>query len=371
MIAVDQNKPMPETQRTPSVLTYSHPRTVSLPTRATALVFEDPQSKALLHRLRRVAPSNASIVITGETGTGKELVARYVHDESERKSGPFVAVNCAAFSESLVESELFGHERGAFTGALSTKAGWFEAAIGGTLFLDEIGDLPLSMQVKLLRVLQEREVVRVGSRQPIPIDVRLIAATNVNLEEAVAAGRFRTDLYYRINVAALRLLPLRERVGDILPLANHFLLMYRNRLGCAAASFTSEALDHLIAYPWPGNIRELENVIHHALLVCHDNLVRPTDLHLAPFQAKIEPPRKAVVDPLETLLLELFEQQTPHLYEAVNETIIRTAYRYCRNNQVQTARLLGVSRNILRSQLKHLGLIGNVELADDSIEERH
>jgi len=140
--------------------------------RATALVFEDPRSKALLQHLRRVAPSNASIVITGETGTGKELVARYVHDKSERNNGPFVAVNCAAFSESLVESELFGHERGAFTGAVSTKTGWFEAANGGTLFLDEIGDLPLSMQVKLLRVLQEREVVHVGSRQPIPIDVR-------------------------------------------------------------------------------------------------------------------------------------------------------------------------------------------------------
>src|SRR5215510_4849420 len=180
----------------PSVLTYSHPRTVPLSTRATALVFEDPKSKSLLQHLRRVAPSNASIVITGETGTGKELIARYVHDESERNNGPFVAVNCAAFSESLVESELFGHERGAFTGAVSTKIGWFEAANGGTLFLDEIGDLPLSMQVKLLRVLQEREVVRVGSRQPVSLDVRLIAATNVNLEEAVVAGHFRADLFY-------------------------------------------------------------------------------------------------------------------------------------------------------------------------------
>lgn len=361
---------MPNGAASASILTYSNPRVVTPATRATALVFEDPKSKALLYHLRRVAPSNASIVITGETGTGKELVARYVHDESERKTGPFVAVNCAAFSESLVESELFGHDRGAFTGAISTKAGWFEAANGGTLFLDEIGDLPLSMQVKLLRVLQEREVVRVGSRQPIPIDVRVIAATNVNLEEAVMAGHFRADLYYRLNVAALRLLPLRDRMGDIAPLADHFLQMYRNRLGCAAASFTPEALDQLIAYPWPGNIRELENVIHHALLVCHDNLIRPVDLHLAPFQTKAEPARATIVNPLERMLLELFEQNTPHLYESITETLVRTAYRYCRNNQVQTARLLGVSRNILRSQLKHLGLIGNVELSDERSEEQ-
>ena len=324
-------------------------------------MFEDPKSKALLQRLRRVAPSNASIVITGETGTGKELVARYVHDESERNNGPFVAVNCAAFSESLVESELFGHERGAFTGAVSTKIGWFEAANGGTLFLDEIGDLPLSMQVKLLRVLQEREVVRVGSRQPIPIDVRLIAATNVNLEEAVAAGHFRTDLYYRINVAALQLLPLRERPGDILPLADHFLQMYRNRLGCAAASFTPETLNQLLTYPWPGNIRELENMIHHALLVCHDNLVRPTDLHLAPLQPKTAIVNTVLTNPVEEILLELFEQNAPNLYDSLTEMIIRTAYRYCKNNQVQTARLLGISRNILRSQLKYFGLIGHAE----------
>lgn len=361
---------MPGTPRSPSVLTYSHTRTVSLATRATALVFEDPQSKTLLDRLRRVAPSHASIVITGETGTGKELVARYVHDESERKTGPFVAVNCAAFSESLVESELFGHERGAFTGAVSTKIGWFEAANGGTLFLDEIGDLPLAMQVKLLRVLQEHEVVRVGSHQPIPIDVRLIAATNVNLEEAVAAGHFRADLYYRINVAGLRLLPLRERPGDILPLADHFLRMYRTRLGCAAASFTSETRAQLLTYPWPGNIRELENAIHHALLVCHDDLVRPTDLHLAPLQPKGTMVTPVVSSPLENLLRDLFEQNVPNLYESLNETIVRAAYRYCKNNQVQTARLLGISRNILRSQLKNFGLIGGAEGAEARTEMR-
>jgi sigma-54-specific transcriptional regulator len=361
---------MPQPQQSPSILTFPEPRAPNLSIRATALVFEDPKSKALLHYIRRIAPSHANVVLTGETGTGKELIARYVHDLSERRAGPFVAVNCAAFSESLVESELFGHERGAFTGAVSARAGWFETANGGTLFLDEIGDLPLSIQVKLLRVLQEREVVRLGSRQPIPIDVRLIAATNINLEEAVEAGRFRTDLYYRLNVAALRLLPLRERPGDILPLAHHFLSVYSGRLGCATAALAPETLPQLENYPWPGNIRELENVLHHALLVCHDNLVRPVDLHLAPLQPKANVVRTLATNPLEGLLFELFAQNAPNLYESLTATIVRTAYRYCRNNQVQTAHLLGISRNILRSHLKQLGLIGgSTEAMNGRVEE--
>jgi sigma-54-specific transcriptional regulator len=176
-------------KNSPTLIAFQNPQSMSLMIRATAFVFSDPQSQALLELIERVAPSEATVLINGETGTGKELVARHVHARSNRKTGPFVAVNCGAFSETLVESELFGYERGAFTGATQNKAGWFEAAHGGTLFLDEIGDLPLAMQVKLLRVLQEREVVRVGSRRPIPIDVRLIAATNVNLREAVKAGR--------------------------------------------------------------------------------------------------------------------------------------------------------------------------------------
>lgn len=184
--------------------------------RATAQVFEDPKSQALLAHLQQVAPSDASVLIIGETGTGKELVARHIHNLSARRNRPFVAVNCGAFSESLVEAELFGHEKGAFTGALSAKAGWFEEANGGTLFLDEIGDLPMAIQVKLLRVLQEREVVRLGSRKSIPIDVRVLAATNVQLEKAINAGHFREDLYYRLDVVNLELSPLRDRPGDIL-----------------------------------------------------------------------------------------------------------------------------------------------------------
>ncbi|HET6317346.1 MAG TPA: sigma-54 factor interaction domain-containing protein, partial [Chloroflexota bacterium] len=189
--------------------------------RAKALVFEDPGSEALLAQVERVAPTEATVLIIGETGTGKELLARRVHVGSGRR-GPFVAVNCGAFSESLIDAELFGHEAGAFTGAAHARAGWFESANGGTLFLDEIGDVPLPLQVKLLRVLQERQVVRLGSRKPIPLDVRLVAATNVDLRDAVQAGHFRADLYYRLSVVTLELRPLCERPGDILPLARHF-----------------------------------------------------------------------------------------------------------------------------------------------------
>src|SRR5262245_46193200 len=209
--------------------------------RAKALVFEDAGSRELLERIEQVAPSEATVLITGETGTGKEIVARHIHELSRRRQHAFVAVNCGAFAESLVESDLFGHERGAFTGATATKAGWFEAAHEGTLFLDEVGELPLSLQVKLLRVLQEREVVRLGSRQPIPVDVRVIAATNANLAEEVAAGRFRSDLFYRLNVAALEIRPLRERPGDIRPLTEYFVDLYCHRLGRGRTVLSAEA----------------------------------------------------------------------------------------------------------------------------------
>jgi transcriptional regulator with PAS, ATPase and Fis domain len=208
---------------TPSQLLV-HPNAQSnvLSVRAKALIFADPLSQLLLEEIERVAPSDAAVLITGETGTGKELVARHLHRESRRK-GDFIAVNCGALSPTLAEAELFGHQAGSFTGATETRAGYFEAANGGTLFLDEVGDLPQPLQVKLLRVLQEREVVRVGARKPIPLDVRLLAATNLDLEQSVAAGRFRLDLFYRLNVVRLDVPPLATRPGDILPLAEYFL----------------------------------------------------------------------------------------------------------------------------------------------------
>jgi sigma-54-specific transcriptional regulator len=268
-----------------------------------------------------------------------------------------VAVNCGAFSESLVESELFGHERGSFTGATVARAGWFEAARGGTLFLDEIGDLPFAMQVKLLRVLQERQVVRLGSRSPVAIDVRVVAATNVNLEDAVAAGRFREDLYYRLQVATLHIPPLRERPGDILPLAQYFLGVYGERLGLENAALNAEAVEVLISgHSWPGNTRELENVIHHSLLVCRENIVRPEDLRLSPLglRTAASPPAQPF-EALREALLAVFEDGSANLYEAIETVITRTAYKFCHRNQVQTARLLGITRNIVRAKLMQCG----------------
>jgi sigma-54-specific transcriptional regulator len=345
------------------LLTFPDPQQISLSIRASALIFADPESQKLLSLIERVAPSDATAYIKGETGTGKELVARHIHSLSARRNGPFAAINCGAFSETLVESELFGYERGAFTGAVSTKIGWFESANGGTLFLDEIGDLPLSTQVKLLRVLQEREIVRIGSRKPIPIDVRLIAATNVNLEEAIRAGRFREDLYYRINVVPIQLAPLRERTGDILPLVQHFVSIYKDRLHTAEPVLHPDTIRLLHEYPWPGNIRELENTIHRALLVCDGNVLRPSNLNLPLIQTiaseRGDTASRTIADTchLEKVFEQLFEQGHGELHDTVIRKLIIQAYEHSRMNQVQAAKLLGISRNVLRTQLKHFGII--------------
>jgi sigma-54-specific transcriptional regulator len=344
------------------LLTLPNAGARSLTVRAKALVFEDPRSQALLRLIRQIAPSEATVLVIGETGTGKEIVARHIHDLSKRALQPFVAVNCGAFSETLVESELFGHERGAFTGAQVAKPGWFETAQGGTLFLDEIGDLPPAVQVKLLRVLQEREVVRLGSRQPIPIDVRLVAATNVDLEQAVAAGRFREDLYYRLKVAVLPLPPLRDRPGDVLPLAQYFLGLYQQRLHSRPATLSDAAVKQLLAHAWPGNIRELENVIHSALLVSQGDEIGPADLRLGPGPARRLDPDEAGSggDPLAGLgraLAALFDRNLPDLHARVEGALLQAAYAYCHRNQLQTARLLGISRNVVRARLIQLGEI--------------
>ncbi|MFJ7884187.1 sigma-54 interaction domain-containing protein [Pseudomonas sp. NPDC096917] len=327
--------------------------------RATAQVFEDPKSKALLQHLQQIAPSDASVLIIGETGTGKELIARHIHNLSARKNQPFLAVNCGAFSESLVESELFGHEKGAFTGALGAKAGWFEEANGGTLFLDEIGDLPMPIQVKLLRVLQEREVVRLGSRKSIPINVRVLAATNVQLEKAINAGHFREDLFYRLNVVNLELTPLRERPGDILPLTRYFIDTYSRRLGYGDVVLSHEAEQKLANSTWPGNIRELENVIHHTLLICRDGVIQSDDLRMSNLriarQDSVTSSDQSAEDLLEHAFERLFESQSDNLHENVERRLLRAAYRFCHHNQVHTAKLLGLSRNVTRTLLINLG----------------
>ena len=331
--------------------------------RATALVFEDRKSRELLEHIERLAPSEATVLVTGETGTGKELVARHLHQKSQRAKAPFVAVNCGALSESLVDAELFGHEKGAFTGASAARAGWFEAANGGTLFLDEIGDLPLPVQVKLLRVLQEREVVRLGARTPIPIDVRLVAATNINLANAVAAGHFREDLFYRLHVAQVKLLPLRERPGDIMPLARFFAEQYRRKLRYPPVSISPQAEGALLDHHWPGNIRELENALHYAVLVCRQQRIMPADLQMAPVPLPLTAPAPSAPMSLEQALTGLLEHGQPDLYTHVEDTLLQTAYTFCHRNQLQTARLLGISRNVLRARLARLGLVRDTRLA--------
>jgi sigma-54-specific transcriptional regulator len=375
------------------LLTFPDSSGMALSIRAKALLFHDPRSSALLGQVERVARSDATVLIVGETGTGKELIARHIHRQSER-SGPFIAVNCGAFSESLIDAELFGHETGAFTGATQARSGWFEAANGGTLFLDEIGDLSMALQVKLLRVLQERQVVRLGSRRPIPLDVRLVAATNVDLHKAIAADRFRSDLYYRLSVATVELPPLCNRPGDILPLARHFIGIYSAKLKLESVALTPDAEAALLAYEWPGNIRELENVIHYALIVCRDERIQADDLKLVgalhrnrgtientgavpaapakelPVNASHTDASVRLCQRLEALFGELIEVGEPALFDTVEESLIRTAFAWCHQNQVQTAKTLGISRNILRTHLKKVGLIGLEQGVSEAGDER-
>lgn len=338
-----------------TVVSFAAPRSMANSVRASALVFEDIASRRLLDQVERIAPSDATVLITGETGTGKELIARQIHALSRRAKECFGAVNCTALSETLIESELFGHERGAFTGALDSKQGWFETANRGTLFLDEVGDMPLGLQAKLLRVLQEREVVKVGARKATPVDVRVIAATNVNLKDAVEAGHFRPDLYYRFNVAAVHLSPLRERPGDILPLSRHFLEVYGSHLGYVA-DLAAETIQLLLGYDWPGNIRELENAIHRALLVCPATQLRPQDFKLSGLRPQVASAPSPGASSLESALRSLFDHAPPKLFEVVEEALIRSAYDSCDRNQVRTARLLDISRNILRHRMAQYGI---------------
>ncbi|AJO78592.1 sigma-54 dependent transcriptional regulator [Pseudomonas chlororaphis] len=353
---------MSSAHRHPSpVLTLPQGEKDPLSIRAKALVFADPRSRQLLEYLQRVGPSDAPVLINGETGTGKELVARYIHSVSGR-SGAFVAVNCGAISEHLAESEFFGHEAGSFSGAAGRRAGWFEEADGGTLFLDEIGDLPLPLQVKLLRVLQEQEVVRVGSRKPIKIDIRLVTATNVNLEQAVEAGNFRLDLFYRINVAQVAVLPLRERPLDILPLVEHFRKLYSARLNITEPMLSESATQALLDYPWPGNIRELENVVHLALLVAGERSIRPEHLKFSAGLSALQGPgsggaSKLPQEVLREQLLRLFEVPGDSLLHDIEDLIVREAFAFCSFNQLRTAQLLGITRNAMRTLLVNHGML--------------
>lgn len=330
----------------------------------------DPRARSVQAQLERFAPSGATVLIIGETGTGKELAARRLHELS-RRHGPFVAVNCGAFSESLVEAEFFGHEAAAFTGAQQARAGWFEAAEGGTLFLDEIGDMPPFLQVKLLRVLQERQVVRIGSRKPIAVDVRVVAATNIELDAAMQAGRFRSDLYYRLNVATLRMPPLRERRGDIVPLAEYFTALYGRRFGQPDVRLSAAAARALEQYHWPGNVRELENTIQAALLMSSNGLIQRHDLRLPTVSGYdgCEPGGSqddALLD-VTQVLGRWLDGSPSDAYETIERLLLTVAFQRCGGNQVRTARCLGISRNVVRAQLKRFGLLpGDTDGAAES-----
>jgi DNA-binding NtrC family response regulator len=246
--------------------------------RISSIIGEHPKMKEVYRIVTKIAATSSTVLVYGESGTGKELVARAVHDRSPRKDHPFMAINCAAIPESLIESELFGHEKGSFTGANAREIGILEAANGGTVFLDEIGEMNVSMQAKLLRAIQEKEIRRVGGKINLPLDVRIISATNRDLEQEIKKGTFREDLYYRLNVIRINLPPLRERGSDIATLANFFVVKYREASGIAVEGISRQALKQLMNYTWPGNVRQLESVIERAVLMAEGSIIQPEDL---------------------------------------------------------------------------------------------
>ena len=297
---------------------------------------EDPATKKLLNLVRKVAPSRATLLIQGESGTGKELIARQIHSLSRRGNMPFVAVNCAALPQHLLESELFGHEKGAFTGALNRKLGKFELAHKGTLLLDEISEMDLALQAKLLRVLQESELDRVGGRLPVAIDTRVVATTNRNLDDMAAEGTFRQDLFYRLNVVRLVLPPLRERSGDILPLTHYFLKKSAIENNLPKKGLVPAAENALLRYPWPGNVRELENTIERAVLLAEGETIQPEDL--------------LPDEPQETVEAASGEQDDLSL-KRMEKRMIHAALDRHGGNRTHAAKVLGISVRTLRNKL--------------------
>jgi Nif-specific regulatory protein len=298
--------------------------------------------REVYERIIQVARVNTTVLVRGESGTGKELIAHAIHYNSLRANKPFIRVSCAALPETLIESELFGYEKGAFTGAETRKKGRFELAQGGTLFLDEIGDLPPAIQVKLLRVLQEREFERLGGTETVQVDVRLIAATNSPLEEAIANGSLREDLYYRLNVFTVFVPPLRERKSDILLLADHFLDKYSNQHGKRIKRISTPAIDMLSGYHWPGNVRELENAIERAVLVCDSGVIH--SYHL--------PPTLQTAEASDTMI-------NVHLSDAIaayEKDLIQDALKSALGNRARASRLLGTTERIIGYKIKKYGI---------------
>ena len=325
-----------------------------------------PAMQQIFKLVGKMASSDLTVLIRGESGTGKELLARAIHYNSRRLARPFVAVNCAAIPRDLLESELFGHEKGAFTGASALRRGKFELAEGGTLFLDEIGDMDLGLQAKILRVLQERQFERVGGERPLSADVRVIAATNQDLETAVTQKSFREDLYYRLNVVGINLPPLRGRREDIPLLVSHFLRLFAEEQGEEAKAVSPEALELMLAYDWPGNVRELENAVKRACVLAATSLILPE--HLPAVLARSEESgagssssfermlHQAIGAELQRLKEERDGQIYPHFLVALERPLLLQVLERTRGNQLRAAELLGINRNTLRKKLRELGI---------------
>jgi len=315
--------------------TTDSPKVPASPSAIPGLIGASEVMQDVVDLIRRISNLRVTVLIQGESGTGKEVVARAIHQHGDRKKAPFIAVNCAAIPENLLESELFGVVKGAFTGAQHDRSGFFEAANGGTIFLDEIGSASPAVQARLLRVIQEKEINRVGSHQSISIDVRIIAATNVDLQEQMATGNFRQDLYYRLNVVAVDLPPLRNRGKDILLLAEHFVRHYSREFGRSEPRLTGAAAEVLLAYHWPGNVRELENLIQRALILAKADLGPE---HFPAYLSDTSPERRTRSD-----LLSLKEVEYHHICKVLEAT---------NNNKTRAAEILGINRKTLRQKLK-------------------
>jgi DNA-binding NtrC family response regulator len=323
-----------------------------VPTHMEQIVGSHAALQRLFRRMLQAAQSRATVLIQGETGTGKELIAKAIHNYSTRSHGPMVRLNCAALAESVLESELFGHEKGSFTGAASRRKGRFEQAAGGTLFLDELSEMPLSVQIKLLRFLQEREFERVGGNETLRVDVRVIAATNRHLESLVAEGRFRQDLYYRLKVVVLEVPPLRARPSDIPVLAEHFLRKYAAENGKAIYRFASGARRALLEYPWPGNVRELQHAIEQAVVLCEGDQIELDDLPIAPPSSEFEPVKLMVPG--------------VRLAEVERYAILKTL-EAVQGSTSKAASILGISRRTIQYRLQEWGLARRAER--DSVDD--
>lgn len=319
------------------------------PVQFGGMIARHPQMLQIFETIRKVAKFDTTVLITGESGTGKELVARAIHDHSNRSKKPFVAINCGSIPENLIESELFGHKKGAFTDAVRDKKGLFEEANGGTIFLDEIGDLPLLLQVKLLRVLQEQQIRRVGDEQAISIDVRIVAATLRDLESAIKEGNFRDDLYYRLHVVSIHIPPLRERRQDIPILIQYFIEKHCKKLHTPIRDLSSEALELLLCYPWKGNIRELENCVERMVVLSDGHTITPTALPLGVRNSAFDIFEEDLPENVENLSIK---QRT----RALEQNLIIRALKKTNGNRTHAAKILEISHRALLYKIKEYGL---------------